>query len=316
MAAIGDVVQQIRTAVAVSHDNVDAAVVVDVAERRGAAGADQRLARSAARLDLFEPYPGETAEQQVRLGVRIRRKELRLAAHTAVGLVDVEAAVVVEIEQRRAEPRKRPADRPQAGGRRIVAEKRLLVAVEGVGLAIEVHDQQVKFSVAVDVGQVDAHSRFRLAVQVDGAAHRQRRVFESTAALVDPHLVGGAVVGDEHVNPSISVHVAGDDAQPVADRGAQTCAIGHVGEGSVAVVPEERRRGRQIVRSRTAVVGHPGQTVALDLGGRLPVQIMDHEQIEEPVAIVIKKRGARAPPGTGDAGARRDVGEVTVAIAF
>ena len=57
----------------VIHDNdVERPVVVDVAERRRATGADEQLPRAAARLHLLEPRTRPAAKQEVRFGVRIR----------------------------------------------------------------------------------------------------------------------------------------------------------------------------------------------------------------------------------------------------
>ena len=43
---------------------------------------------------------------------------------------------------------------------------------------------------------------------------------------------------------------------------------------------------------------------------------MDHEQVEEAVAIVVEKGGAGAPAGAGDPCTRGDVGEMAVAVSF
>ena len=67
--------------------------------------------------------------------------------------------------------------RPDRGS--VVAKEGLLVAKERVGFAVEVDDEEIEVAVAVDVGQRHAHARLRLAVQIDRAAHRQRRVLEA-----------------------------------------------------------------------------------------------------------------------------------------
>jgi len=48
------------------------------------------------------------------------------------------------------------------------------------------------------------------------------------------------VVGDEEIDAAVAVEITGDDAEPVADRRAQTGAFRHVAESAVAVVVIER----------------------------------------------------------------------------
>ena len=97
---------------------------------------------------------------------------------------------------------------------------------------------------------MDAHAGLRLAVQIDRAAPRQRKILEPPAAVVEPQLIRRAVVGDEDVDPAVAVEVAGDDAKAVADGRAYSRPIGDVGERAVAVVVVQRRRRGQVVGLR------------------------------------------------------------------
>ncbi len=59
MPAVGDdVPQQVRRPIPVDDNDVYATVVVNVAERGGPAGVDQKLGRSPTRSDLLEPPTG------------------------------------------------------------------------------------------------------------------------------------------------------------------------------------------------------------------------------------------------------------------
>jgi hypothetical protein len=120
-----------------------------------------------------------------------------------------------------APKREGPADRAQAHGNRVVAEKGLLVSIERVRLAVQIHDQQIVVSVSVHVRKVHAHPRLRLPIQIDRTAHHERGVLEAPAAAIHPHLIRRAVVGDEHVDPAVTIHVARDNAEAVAHRRAQ-----------------------------------------------------------------------------------------------
>ena len=79
--------------------------------------ADEQLRGAAAGFHLFEPRSRDAAKQQVRLRVRIGGIHRRLPPDATVRLVEIEQAVVVEIEDGGAEPGERPA-RPSAGPRR------------------------------------------------------------------------------------------------------------------------------------------------------------------------------------------------------
>ena len=168
--------------------------------------------------------PLEPLKQQARLGVRIVAVTLGLLPDAAVGLIQIEPAVVVEVDPRRAEARERPAHGSQAGGRGRVAEELAVVAKERVRFAVEVHDQQIFIAVVVDVLGVDAHARLGRAVLVDRRAHHQRLVLEAALAAIDPQLIRHRVVGDEHVGPAVAVDIRDDDAEPVAERRVQPAA--------------------------------------------------------------------------------------------
>ena len=127
-------------------------------------------------------------------------------------------------------------------------------------------------------------------------------------------MIWRTVVRHEDVDAAVAIEVARDDAEAVADRGQQSRSRGHVGKRAVAVIVVQGRGRRQIVARRAAVIGHSGQGEALDFGRGAPVQIVRDEQIERTVAVIIDKRGARAPAGARHAGARRDIFEVTAAV--
>ena len=186
--------------------------------------ADKRRAGPAARRDLLEARPGQSAEQQARLGIRIGRVHLRLATDPAIRFVQVELAVVVEIAERRPEPCERTARRPQSDGHGVVDEELPLVPEERIRFAVEIHDQQIEIAVVVDVDGVDAHTGLRRAVLIERASHRERRLSKATATLVQPQMIRRAIVGDEDVDAAVAVEVAGDDAEAVAD-GGQRCRL-------------------------------------------------------------------------------------------
>ena len=99
MAAIGrDIPQQVRRGVAVRHNDVEAAVVIDIAEGGSATGGDERLHGAAARGDFLEAAARDAAKEQIRLGIRIRRERLGLESDPPVGFVEIDQSVVIEVE--------------------------------------------------------------------------------------------------------------------------------------------------------------------------------------------------------------------------
>ena len=125
-----------------------------------------------------------------------------------VGDVDVEVAVIVDVEHLRPET-ERDETRAQSGLLRRVLEQSLAeVAVEGIQLLREVGDEDVGKAVAVDVTAIDAHAGLRLAVAVEADARRVRHVGEGAVAVVLVEEVPHHVVGDVDVGIAVAVEVA------------------------------------------------------------------------------------------------------------
>ena len=123
-------------------------------------------------------------EEQVRLGHRVRiggEVGAGREDHASVGHHQVEPSVVVVVEEARAEAGQAEARlaEPAAGGG--VEELALaVVAIERVGLAVELGDEEILVAVAVVVAVVDAHRRFGATVGGERAAGEQSAVGEAT----------------------------------------------------------------------------------------------------------------------------------------
>ena len=128
------------------------------------------------------------------------------------------------------------------------------------------------------------------------------------AGVVQPQLVRHTVVGHEHVDTTVLVEVRAGYAQPVAERRAESRALGTVRERAVAVVPVESVRGRVVDRG-TAIGSH-----AVLRGSRRPTQVVDDKQVEIVVPIEVQERGRRPPPGIADARRLRHVLEPATAV--
>ena len=196
----------------------------------------------------------------------------------AVGLEDVQVAVVVEVRQRDAEAGVLAAGGAQAEGRGGVLEPRALVEEQRIGLAFQVHHQHVRIRIVVDVRRGNAHAGLRFAVLVHAAAPGQGRFYEAQAALVQPQLIDRHVVGDEHVRVAVAVEIRADDAEAVAELQLQPGGGAHVREGAVAVVAEQCIRRRGLVVLRRAVGAHAGHE-ALELRLLAPFDVVGDVEV-------------------------------------
>jgi hypothetical protein len=158
-AGARDVLKQVHRSIAIDNKDVDAAIIVDVAKRGRAARGDKRLRCSAARGNLHETAIRSAAHQYIRLGVRIIAVKRRDAKDLAIGLVEIEISVVVEISQPQAEAREAARHGGDAYGRCRIHEVLALIAVKRVGFEKEIADKQIEIAIVIVVGGINSHSR-------------------------------------------------------------------------------------------------------------------------------------------------------------
>ncbi len=210
MVTIADVVdQQPQRPVVVGDDDVGVAVVVEVAEGRAPTDLRQPECGARRRRHVLEAAVPKVAKQLLALmqWKRIARLRERLdGLHRAVDGQQIEPAVVVVVEPGRAKAGVAQAGRGEPRLRAPVLERaRPVVDVEIVTLARLLGDEEVVVAVVVEIAGVHAHAGFGLAFLRQRHARRQRRVPERAVVLVDPELIGLAVVGDVEVDPSVAV---------------------------------------------------------------------------------------------------------------
>ena len=141
-------------------------------------------------------------------------------------------------------------------------------------------------------------------------------------ASVEEHEVGTDVVGDIKIGPAVVVQVDGDDAQPPAVGSPQARGFGHVGEGSVAVIPVQivpggRDRFGRAVDPDLGRVIHQRQrrTFAVAIVVRqLPEPVVGDVKVEVSVAIEVEEGCARGPAGRAHACRRAGILKRPVAI--
>ena len=163
----------------------------------------------------------------------------------------------------------------------------MALALIGDRVVDVVRDVQIEQPIAIEIEE----SRARAPGAAAGDAGRLGDVGKGPVAVVAEQLVGRAEMGDEHVDESVVVDIAGRDPHAVAAR-AQPGSLGDVGEferhrsagGGNRLVAEEACRAL-----RRACGGgmrsHQGSA-------------LQHEQVETPVVVVIEQGDA----GTDDLG--------------
>ena len=199
--------------VGVADDDVGVAVVVDVAECCSPPDVRDLEHRAGAARDVLEAAGAQVPVQLRRHLEReriVRPGEGFDGGDAAVGDEQIQPAVAIEIQPAGAEAGLREAGRAEAGGSAPILEvSRAVVEVQHIHLVEPVRDEQILVAVVVEVARVNAHARFGLSGAAHGGAGEERRVLERAVVLVDPELVGLAVVGDVEIDPPVVVEVGG-----------------------------------------------------------------------------------------------------------
>ena len=307
--------QQLCRPLDVAHQQVAVAVVVHVAHCQAAAvlRGDERGSRGGRRV--LEQAGAPVAEEL--LGLRIGkghsgRRLARVAEDQAVDRGQVQAAVVVVVEERRP-PAREGLARPghAAGGAPVLEQPVAGVHVERGRLRVQVRHEEVRVAVVVRVPRGHAHAAQGVAGGVEGGARHQAVVPERAVALVHPQQLAHLVVGHVDVRPAIAIEVGRHHAQPAAGLGQDAALAAHVLEGAVAAVPEQPVRLRGVVL-RAAVVGDAGGAEAGLPGPGPIVDVGRDEEVEPAVAVVVHEEGARGPARVAAARGGGDVFERAV----
>ena len=262
------------------------------------------------------------AKQQVALAVGRRLvDQLGVVEHVAVGNVEVEAAVEVDVEEVHSEAEKGQRGFSAARGEALVAEEAVrLVAEQGVGLALEVGHREVRPAVVVVVPPVDPHAGLGApGLPVRGAGEHPD-LGEPPPFVVEQE-VAHVVVGDVEVGPSVEVVVGEGYPQPLAPRLQRARGFGGVGEPAAALVAVEEV-GLRRVEGRMRVPGDFPLVLTgnRDVGGGLlhrvggvVVDVVGDVEVDEAVAVVVAEGAAGTPVAAADPGCFGDPGKAVSA---
>ena len=163
----------------------------------------------------------------------------------AVDDAKIEVAVVVVVEEDRAEADERQRRSADSARKRHVLEQPLAeISKERMRLELMIRHDQIQVAVTVVVAEVGAHACPRHPVAGHRDARARATLREAAAALVVIQEVRHRVVGHEQIQPSVVVIVAEDNPEPVAAVIVNTRLPADVRKGSVAVVAVENVRQR------------------------------------------------------------------------
>src|SRR6266851_5470037 len=268
-------------------DDVEIAVVVEVAEGAAARGDGRRDAGTGVVGNVVEAAVAEIFVKQLALRVAGFGLELLdLGIDVAVAEEDVRPAVVVHVKKTAApaEILGVLAEAAQVGG--VLEIRAAEIVIKRRGIASEIRFDEIEIAVEIVIGGGDAHAGLRLAVGAESAARFDGDVGESAVFFVLIERAGRGIVGDVNVRPAVVVEIGGEHAEAEGAVGLQDAGFfADVGEGAVAVV---------VVENVFSAVGD--------------------EEIVETVVIVVADADTLSPAEMQQAGFGGDVGERAIAI--
>ena len=236
VAGDGPVVEVRQRLALADQEQVDAAVVVEVAGRQAPPDPRDAPRGPGSVRDVDQTAVLAPDEELGGHGVGDERAEI---LDVTVGRCQVQSSIVVDVEQGDPESEPIPArDREPDGDGPVAEVATAQVAIEGRRLAVEVGDRQVGASVAVEIAARDPHSRLIPPVGVRRDAGSDAHLFEAKAAAVSEQVVRRRVVGHEEVDATVLVEVGGDDPEPTAVAIDDASGRRHVDEPA-AVVAEQ-----------------------------------------------------------------------------
>src|ERR1700676_1491326 len=153
-------------------------------------------------------------ERLAKAGARLQSVDLRI--DVAVGDEKIEPGVIVHVEESRAPAYVGIAGLADAGSPTDVVETlRAHIAIERVGLLLEVRDEKAEAAAVVVIAPIDAHVAEFQAVATEGYAGKHAHVGEGAVVIVVVEIVGDGIVGDEEIGPTVVVIVHPHDPEAV-----------------------------------------------------------------------------------------------------
>src|SRR5205814_986017 len=204
----------------------------------------------------------------------------------SIDLQDVRPAVIIVINEAATPSNVLVVDADSRGECNVTKGSVAVVVIEVARVVGEVGLENIKPSVAVIIGDGNAHSGLFVAILAVGAAGDHRDIGESAVVVVVEEDAGFGIHGDINIGPAVIIKIIGHGSDGIPRAGLEDSGLrGDIGEGAVAAVVK-----KDVVSPEAA------------------------KQIVPPIVVVIADAHARLPAGAGQAGPFCDVGEGSVAI--
>ena len=245
----------------IAHDDIDIAIVVNVAKSCAAA---RPISLKSLSSDHPDKVARDIAEQQRRLEIsQVRRGLFDRVHHMRLGDKKVLPSVVVVIEQMRAPAGKSQCGATDAGSVGDIAKgARAVIVKQHVAFIGKVCDHDIGQAVVVIIAEVDSHPRESFAVLVIADAGEQPDFAERAVAVVAVEEALHRVVGNKNVGEAISVVVSERNAETLAMRIGYSGLLRNVGKGAVPVVVIQNIR-QPVVIIRVAIGRERREAVSL-----------------------------------------------------
>src|SRR5579883_864428 len=323
MAGASQIIAQQRGRLVHVHDqDVEVAVVIEIAESDATARVRLGDARPGLLQQFFELAGAEIAKDHARRLVRdLGQLVLDFRIDHAGGVEQIGQAVVIQVHNAGA-----PADEPrldaQPGAARHIQKHALaVVAVEHGQIVLEVGLENVEVTVGVVVADAQPHARLQFAVLAQRDAAFETAFGERAVAVVAEQQAGGKVAGHVEVAPAVAIEIGRGGGERVARLHRQDAGFfADIGKGSVAVIAVQpagilRHSGRMAIDWHIAIVAG-GVLSARGHPGLVEHHVVRDEQVEPAVAVVIDPRAAAAVADARvqQAGAFGHIGEGAVAV--
>ena len=171
-----------------------------------------------------------------------------------------------------------------------------MVDVKRIGFGGEVGDEDVRVAVAIEVLGVHTHAGFRGAAVVEGGKGELRAFPKRAVALIQPQVIGRAVVGDIEVCVAIAIEITCRHAEGGRRDLGEAGGAADVVEAPAAEVAEETVRDRRI-GGGGAIAGPPRQVWAVLVRRKGEVEVVGDVEVQSFVAIDVGEACTHGPLG-------------------
>ena len=293
--------QQLRHVVDAVHQQIQIAVVIEIAHRHPAPRHLLQDPRPHLLRHLLKLAVPQIPVHQLPLPVsRFVERLAHFRIDMPVALHDVRPAVIVVVHERNT-PAQKARNLAHPGLKRLVLKYSAAeIAIQTRSVAREIRLHQVEVPVAIVVRHRHAHARLRLAVGRVRHSRLDRDLLKRPVVIVLVQRRRGRIVGHVNIRPPVVVEIENRHAQPERARRLQNPRLlRHVGERAVSVVVEQNvlsaLQSRRTASHRQSLVlarTRFGQRRGL----RVELEIVRHEQVQMPVLVVVHEGASGVIP--------------------